>query len=126
MTLGVDLINTANNPTLNKTQPSSTEVSSQTNKSDLKQKEVSSNVIGIECNSGNQIASVICSDRDLIEINNKYQNYVSVLKTKNIDNDLLKENVDELNRKISECNLNKQCIYFSFQEANIGLQNLDK
>jgi hypothetical protein len=103
LTLGVDLINTANNKTLNNTQPSSinknsknvqtssTEIPVQKNKTESKQSDVGSNVIGIDCNSENKISKIICNYKDLIQINNKYQKYVSNLKSKNTDADLLKD-----------------------------------
>jgi len=81
-------------------------------------------VTGLDCNSDNKIVNLICNDKELIEINNKYQNFGTSLFSKNVDGEKLKENRAELNRKLIDCNLNKQCIYFSFQEAIIQLESL--
>ena len=108
------------------TSKTTTDVKPRNDNNNVKQQQQKINVVGLDCNSENKIVSTICSDNELVEINNKYQNFETLLSSKNIDVEKLKENRTELNRKLVECNLNKQCIYFSFQEAIISLGNLEK
>lgn len=82
-------------------------------------------VIGLDCNENNNTIKAICSDRELILANNNYHNlYTKASQSVN------KDELDNINNalvsELVKCNTNSQCIFFSFKESIIKLENLTK
>lgn len=105
-------------------KPSQPEKSSQKPQEENKTQQ-SFNPINLNCTTDNQIIRMICSDKELTLANNKYQTaYISL--PSNVSDEQAQLINDKLNKDLSECNMKSQCIYFSFQEATIALENLKK
>jgi hypothetical protein len=80
---------------------------------------------GFDCGSSNEIIKLICGDKDIININNKFNELHSKLITNGVSKEKLDVVENSLVTNLKNCNLDRQCVYFSFQEAYIKLESFN-
>jgi hypothetical protein len=74
----------------------------------------------IDCRQVTDLSKLICSDKNLLEANNKSLSIY--MKAKSRDAGFAADIRNDMMNSIKSCNLDAQCIYFAYEKASNNLQ----